>query len=93
MEIQHRAPKQIYVTYYFKIEPFWKEAQTEDGQVTRKKIDPVVMTETGEIFKFAIPEEVPAKMLDLVQGELNESSPPIASFLAQLQPVHPYSSV
>jgi len=50
-------------------EPFWKEAETPDGQSTRKQIFPGqyktqpnhVRTPTGEIFKFAIPEEVPGK--------------------------------
>ena len=61
-------------------EPFWKEAETQDGQFTRKQIFPGeyktrpnhVRTVTGEIFKFAIPEEVPAKMQEtggMVHGE------------------------
>ena len=54
-------------------------------------------TVTGEIFKFAIPEEVPAKMQELVEWFTeNIESPPasIASFLAQLHHrfifIHPF---
>ncbi len=86
-------------------EPFWKEAETEDGQVTRKKISPGkyktqpnhVRTETGEIFKFAIPEEVPAKMEELMEWfKQSIESPPasIATFLAQFHHrfilIHPF---
>ena len=86
-------------------EPFWKEAETLDGQFTRKQIFPGkyktqpnhVRTATGEFFKFAIPEEVPAKMQELMEWfkENMESPPtPIASFLAQLHHrfilIHPF---
>ena len=86
-------------------EPFWKEAETPDGQPTRKQIFPGqyktqpnhVRTPTGEIFKFAIPEEVPGKMRELMEWfkESIESPPaPIASFLAQLHHrfiiIHPF---
>ena len=85
--------------------PFWKEAETPDGQFTRKQIFPGeyktqpnhVRTATGEIFKFAIPEEVPAKMQELVEWFTeNIESPPasIASFLEQLHHrfilIHPF---
>ena len=86
-------------------EPFWKEAETPDGQFTRKQIFPGeyktqpnhVRTATGEIFKFAIPEEVPAKMQELMEWfKENLESPPasIAPFLAQLHHrfilIHPF---
>lgn len=86
-------------------EPFWKEAETPDGEPTRKQIFPGkyktqpnhVRTATGEIFKFAIPEEVPAKMKELVEWfKGNMESPPtsISSFLAQLHHrfilIHPF---
>ena len=86
-------------------EPFWKEAETPDGHHTRKRISPGkyktqpnhVRTATGEIFKFAIPEEVPAKMQELMEWfkESIESPPAsIASFLAQLHHrfilIHPF---
>ena len=56
-------------------ETFWKEALTTDGQKTQKEIIPGqykklpnhVRTETGEIFKFAEPAEVPAKMEELMK--------------------------
>ena len=86
-------------------EPFWKEAKTPDGRHTRKQIFPGkyktepnhVETATGEIFKFAIPEEVPAKMQELMEWfKENLESPPasIAPFLAQLHHrfilIHPF---
>ncbi len=86
-------------------EPFWKEAETENGQFTRKKISPGkyktqpnhVRTETGEIFKFATPEEVPAKMQEFMEWfKQNIESPPasITTFLAQLHHqfivIHPF---
>lgn len=56
-------------------EPFWKPAQTSDGQATRKQIVPGeykttpnnVLTATGELFEFAPPSDVPAKMSALVE--------------------------
>ena len=86
-------------------EPFWKEAETPDGQPTRKQIFPGqyknqpnhVRTATGEIFKFALPEETPAKMRELMEWfrENIESHPAsIASFLAELHHrfilIHPF---
>lgn len=86
-------------------EPFWKEAETLDGKSTRKQIFPGqyktqpnhVRTPTGEIFKFTIPEEVPAKMKELMEWfRENMESPPasIAPFLAQLHHrfilIHPF---
>ena len=86
-------------------EPFWKEAETPDGQPTRKQIFPGqyknqpnhVRTATGEIFKFALPEETPAKMRELMEWfrENIESHPAsIVSFLAELHHrfifIHPF---
>jgi Fic family protein len=56
-------------------EPFWKPAQTADGQTTRKQIIPGeykttpnnVITATGELFEFAPPSDVPARMSSLVE--------------------------
>lgn len=56
-------------------EPFWKPAQTSDGQATRKQIIPGeykttpnnVITATGELFEFAPPSDVPAQMQVLVK--------------------------
>ena len=56
-------------------EPFYKKARTPDGQATTKKIIPGqykkqpnhVVTQTGEIFYFATPEETPAKMEELIK--------------------------
>ena len=86
-------------------EPFWKEAETPDGQKTQKEIIPGqykkqpnhVRTETGEIFKFAEPLEVPAKMKELVDwfnAEIQAPALPIPSFLAELHHrficIHPF---
>ena len=86
-------------------EPFWKEAETLDGQLTRKQIFPGeyktqpnhVRTVTGEIFEFTLPKEVPAKMHELMEWfkETLESPPvSIVSFLAQLHHrfilIHPF---
>jgi len=56
------------------VKPFWKEAITEDGQSTRKKITPgqyksspnSVRLQNGEIFHYASPQETPAKMQELI---------------------------
>ena len=86
-------------------EPFWEEAETLDGRPTRKKIVPGryktqpnhVKTPTGEIFRFALPEEVPAKMEELMEwfnGNIESSAASIASFLAELHHrfilIHPF---
>lgn len=55
-------------------EPFWKHAQTADGKPSRKQIIPGdyktspnnVLTATGEMFEFAPPTEVPARMQQLM---------------------------
>ncbi len=90
-------------------EPFYKMARTPDGESTRKKIIPGeyktqpnhVLTETGEIFQFAIPEETPSLMAELVQwmGEwlkqsLENQHKNLVSFLAELHKrfilIHPF---
>ena len=56
-------------------EPYETAAITPDGQPTTKKVKigeykstpNHVLTKTGEIFRFATPEETPAKMHDLVE--------------------------
>jgi Fic family protein len=56
-------------------EPFWKDAITPDGDPTRIEILPGeykrqpnnVRTPAGEIFRFADPVDVPARMNDLVE--------------------------
>jgi Fic family protein len=86
-------------------EPFWKSAQTADGQASRKQIIPGeykttpnnVLTATGELFEFAAPLDVPAKMQELVQWlvhALSAENPPILPILAKLHHdfvlIHPF---
>ena len=90
-------------------EPFYKMAQTPDGETTRKKIIPGqyktqpnhVLTETGELFQFALPEETPMLMAELVkwmEGWLKQSlekqHKSLISFLAELHKrfilIHPF---
>ena len=90
-------------------EPFYKKAITPEGQTTTKKIIPGqykklpnhVVTQTGEIFYFASPEETPAKMEKLVKWIHNwlkknkqEQYNTLASFLAKLHQkfihIHPF---
>jgi len=86
-------------------EPFWKPAQTTDGQATRKQIIPGeykttpnnVLTATGELFEFAAPSDVPAKMQTLIQWleqALSTENPPILPILAKLHHdfvlIHPF---
>ena len=86
-------------------EPFQKEAKTLGGQITWKEVVPGryktepnhVETATGEIFKFALPEEVPAKMEELIKwfnGNIESPLTSIASFLAELHHrfilIHPF---
>ena len=74
-------------------EPFWHIAQSPDGQQTRKRIVPGeyktqpnhVRTATGELHRFAEPEETPALMQawvrdfrrDLHDSEVSESQLPL----------------
>jgi Fic family protein len=56
------------------VKPYWGNAQTADGQPTRKLIQPgeykkepnSVRLQNGEMFHYASPEETPAKMKDLL---------------------------
>ena len=56
-------------------EPFYKQAKTPTGEQTQKKIIPGeykkypnhVLTSTGEMFRFATPEETPSLMIDLTK--------------------------
>ena len=80
-------------------EPFYKKARTPDGRTTTKKIIPGqykkqpnhVVTQTGETFYFATPEETPAKMEELIRWiqdwltkDREEQYKTLVSFLAEL---------
>ncbi len=80
-------------------EPFYKIAQTSEGEPTRKKIIPGkyktspnhVLTKTGTLFRFATPEETPAFMANLTQWIQNwlkkkeaDKHKSLVSFLAGL---------
>ena len=75
-------------------EPFWKSAETPDGGVTRKWIEPGkyktqpnhVRTRTGELHRFAEPEETPARMEKWVRrlrSDLGRTDYPLPEFLAE----------
>lgn len=57
------------------VRPYWGNAQTSDGQPTRKEIVPgeykkqlnSVRLQNGEMFHYASPEETPAKMAELME--------------------------
>jgi Fic family protein len=57
------------------VQPFWKEAQTNDGQATRRLIKigdykehpNSVRLQNGEMFHYATPAETPIKMGELMQ--------------------------
>ncbi|HSK71020.1 MAG TPA: Fic family protein [Pyrinomonadaceae bacterium] len=86
-------------------ESSYKEAQTPNGKPTRRKIEVGkyktqpnhVITETGETFYFATPEETPAKMQELVEwyrkGKEREDVNPIilaALFHYRFIRIHPF---
>ena len=90
-------------------EPFYKKARTPEGQATTKKIIPGqykkqpnhVVTQTGEIFYFATPEETPSKMEELMRWtqdwlkkDREEQYKTFLSFLAKLHKkfiyIHPF---
>lgn len=86
-------------------EPYEVQAQTPDGQPTRKMIQPGqykrqpnnVLTSTGEIFYFASPEETPGRMTDLVdwyrQEAKNSALHPVAlatEFHYRFVRIHPF---
>ena len=64
------------------VKDFWKDAQTNDGQPSRKMIkvgeykDTLnsVRLQNGEVFHYAEPIEVPAKMKDLLDWYTNNNS-------------------
>ena len=75
-------------------EPFWAGTETPDGQPTRKRIVPGqyktqpnhVRTATGELHRFAEPEETPALMEEWTrdfQRDLERSAYPLPLFLAE----------
>lgn len=86
-------------------EPYWVDANTPDGQTTKKlvsvgqykKESNYVITITGEALRFATPEETPAKMHDLIEWfrtKQNESdlSPVLlaAEFHYKFIRIHPF---
>ena len=90
-------------------EPFYKKARTSDGGSTMRKITPGkyksqpnhVVTQTGEMFHFASPEETPARMEELVKWiqswlkkDKAEQHKHLVSFLAELHQwfirIHPF---
>ena len=75
-------------------EPFWKPAETPGGGVTRKWIEPGkyktqpnhVRTRTGELHRFAEPEETPARMeewMNRFRRDLTRADYPLPEFLAE----------
>lgn len=86
-------------------EPFWKPTETADGQPTRKQIIPGeykttpnnFRTATGEVFEFAAPNEVPAKMkalVDWLSSEIEQPTVDIAMVATKLHHdfvlIHPF---
>lgn len=75
-------------------EPFWQPAITPDGQPTRKRIIPCqykrqpnhVCTATGELYRFAEPEETPRLMAQWIRDfrrDLARDAYPLPMFLAR----------
>ena len=64
------------------VKPYWKEAQTPDGQSTRRLIKVgdykqhpnSVLLQNGEIFNYTSPEETPIQMAELIQWYRNEEA-------------------
>lgn len=86
-------------------EPFWKPAQTSDGHATCKQIIPGeykatpnnVITAAGEIFEFAAPSDVPARMQSLIrwlEKTLSKEDSRLLPILAKLHHefvlIHPF---
>ncbi|MCZ0933684.1 MAG: Fic family protein [Gemmatimonadetes bacterium] len=86
-------------------EPFWKTAETPDGGTTRKWIEPGryktqpnhVRTRTGELHRFAEPEETPSRMEEWVRrlrSDLDRTDYPLPDFLAEshwsFANIHPF---
>lgn len=84
------------------VRPFWKEAQTADGQSTRRLIEigkykqfpNSVLLQNGEMFHYAKPEEVAAKMEELVYWYNNEKELSVQEVAAYLHYrfvcIHPF---
>ena len=75
-------------------EPYWQSAKTSDGRATRKRIVPGlyktqpnhVRTATGELHRFAEPEETPALMAQWARDfrrDLARNAYPLPLFLAE----------
>ncbi|MBI5917345.1 MAG: Fic family protein [Bacteroidetes bacterium] len=85
-------------------EPFWKEAETEDGQKTRrlikigeyKELPNSVRPQNGEMFHYSSPEETPAKMQDLLnwyRESIDSAMHPLeiaAKFHYKFVRIHPF---
>ena len=86
-------------------EPYEVDAITPDGKPARKKISigaykttaNHVLTPTGEIFRFATPEETPAKMADLIEWYRQKKDDPethplllAAEFHYKFIRIHPF---
>ena len=86
-------------------EPFWQTAETPDGQPTRKRIVPGqyktqpnhVRTATGELHRFAEPEDTPARMAEWTRNfhrDLARHAYPLPMFLAashwRFLRIHPF---
>jgi len=85
------------------VKPFWADALTPDGKPTRRQIIPGeykehpnhVQLKSGELFKYAEPNEVPQKMQELMDWYIaeNEKSHPtiVAAFLHyKFVCIHPF---
>lgn len=87
------------------VRPFYKEAITQDGQPTRRLIEPgqykkypnSVRLENGEVFNYTSPEETPAQMGDLMdwykrEAESKELHPVqiAAQFHYKFVRIHPF---
>lgn len=86
-------------------EPYWKPTQTPEGQPTRAQVVPgeyktlpnSVVTASGDLFEYAAPIEVPAKMqtlADWLDSVLEQLDPPILQIAAKLHHdfvlIHPF---
>ena len=86
-------------------EPFWKPTQTADGQASRSQVIPgeyktlpnSVITATGELFEYAQPIEVPARMqaqVDWLGAALARQKDHILTITAKLHHdfvlIHPF---
>ena len=85
------------------VKPFWKDATTQSGTPTRKKIEigkyktspNSVQQKSGEIREYASPEETPALVKDLLEWyqDKNEKLHPVqlaAEFHYKFVDIHPF---